>query len=171
MPKVTIVLTPPGSFDPGGVVAVPVASDGTPVQPTVDGFRRVGSLVVWSGDVPDRASAVRFHDTNGWSHERKLTDVVDGKPVTGRHLTQDWGGPEALTYRDKAGRPVGGAVVTVRKDEPGPDATVVTQTVTTRDGRWRTPLAIPPGRYILVFEKPGLFGPDVVSLTVPDREV
>lgn len=171
MPKVTIVFTPPGSFDPGGVVAVPVASDGTAGLPTVDGFHQVGGMVVWSGLVPDLASAVTFHAKAGWSHEHKLSGVVDGTPVTGRPLTQDWGGPDALAYRDRGGRPIGGAVVTVRKDEPGADDRFVTQAVTTRDGRWRTPLAIPPGRYILVFEKPGLFGPDVVRLTVPDREV
>lgn len=181
MPTVTVVFQPPGSREPGGVVAQPLSADGRPVgEITASGFKTLGGMVVWSGPVLKEAAAVKFNSTTGWEHTHPLPReaVAPHSPSAGV-LSQDTGGRDALLYRDRLGRPVGGAAVSVYSCgadsgvDPSPklppDAKPVAQTVTTRDGRWTTRVAVPAGQFIIVFEKPGLFGPDAVRLAVPER--
>lgn len=175
MPTVTVVFQPPGSKGPGGVVAQPVSATGQMVgEITAKGFKVVGGMVVWSGEVLQEAAAVQFDSTAGWSHTHPLPAeaVTPHSPAAGV-LSHDTGGRDALLYRDRLGRPVGGAAVLVYDAGVDPNdkprGAPVAQTVTTRDGRWTTRVAVRAGQFIIVFEKPGLFGPDTVKVTVPER--
>ena len=176
MTTVTVVFQPPGSKGPGGVIAQPLSPDGLPSgEPTADGFKVVGGMVVWSGGVLKEVTAVRFSSTAGWEHVHLLPyGATRPREAPTAVLSHDFGGSDALLYRDRMGRPVGGAAVSVypagATPADKPDGPPVAQTVTTRDGRWTTRVAVPPEQFIIVFEKPGLFGPDRVRVTIPARE-
>lgn len=169
---VTVVFMPPGSFDPGGVVVQPLAPSGEPVgDPVGGGFKKVGPMVVWTGSLPSDGSVacLSFHSTAGWEYRHPVSKsaVNPSANPTESALNQDSAGEGVLSYRDRLGHPVGGASVSVFRPGEHPGGRPVAQAVTARDGRWTTRVAVSPGEYILVFEKPGLFGPDVISVTVP----
>lgn len=89
-------------------------------------------------------------------------------------IDHDYGGPDALAYRSAAACPVVGAGVYVFTkavyDAAHPDfpnkATAAAVTTTRANGRWTDALRVDPGEYVVLFDKPGEYGPDTVEITV-----
>jgi hypothetical protein len=50
------------------------------------------------------------------------------------------------------------------------NAALIAETITTAAGHWQHVINMNPGTYVLVFEKPGVAGPDFVDLTIPEPE-
>jgi Zn finger protein HypA/HybF involved in hydrogenase expression len=89
-------------------------------------------------------------------------------------VDHDYGGTDNFRYLSPAGVAVEGATVAAytqdvfEQNSAQPPLTLaVAATQTDSDGRWTTPLLLNPGDYVLVFEKPGHFGPDTGDLHVP----
>jgi hypothetical protein len=89
-------------------------------------------------------------------------------------INHDYGGADALAYRDATDCPVVGAGVYVftqtvfdaaYPDFPALDDAVAV-TTTRANGRWTDALRVNPGQYVILFEKPGEYGPDTAAVTV-----
>lgn len=99
-------------------------------------------------------------------------------PVTGCGLIpvdHDYLGPDSLVYQPLDGCPVAGASIFVIKqadfDTHGitvDRALAIGGTTTRVNGRWASSVKLDPGTYVLIFEKPGEYGPDAHVLTVTD---
>lgn len=83
-------------------------------------------------------------------------------------VDHNYGGADNLAYRDATGYPVVGAAVYVftktvfeaaHPDFPDRN-NAVAGTTTRANGRWTDALRLDPGDYVLLFEKPGEYGPD-----------
>jgi hypothetical protein len=125
----------------------------------------------------------------------EFTDVIYRLPVKGLQISQarmteylslagcgsiyvnhDYGGENALAYIDDTGEcpcPIVGATVTAYRKEDydqalgAPDASaIVAATHTVGNGTWAEAMGLDPGEYVLVYEKQGEYGPDVVDITV-----
>lgn len=90
-------------------------------------------------------------------------------------VDHDYGGDDNLIYTQADGCPITGANIYVFKRADFDTAGVgisrdlaIAQTGTRVNGRWNQSLKLDPGAYILLYEKPGEFGPDTTSLTVTD---
>jgi hypothetical protein len=91
-------------------------------------------------------------------------------------VDHDYGGPDNLAYRDATGSPiVGAAVYLFPKDiydaaHPAlPNRTeAVAGTYTRTNGRWQDALRVSPGEYVVLYEYPGEWGPDVEPFTAVD---
>lgn len=89
-------------------------------------------------------------------------------------VNHNYGGPDQLAYVDANGDGVAGAHVYIFKQsdviaaQPSlPARTLaVAQTNTLANGRWGTPLRLKPGAYGVLYEKLGMYGPDLYPLTV-----
>ncbi len=89
-------------------------------------------------------------------------------------VDHNFNAPDYLAYADATGDTVEGAAVYVfskdiydaaQPDYPDrSDAAAVTTTRT--NGRWSDALMLDPGNYVVLFEKPGEYGPDVQFITV-----
>lgn len=96
--------------------------------------------------------------------------VVAARLATRKRVDHDYGGPNALAYQTRSGVGVPDAIVRVFS-APDWDAMrrTVALNVTETDalGRWKGSVWLEPGMdYVLVFEKPSAFGPDIVRITV-----
>jgi hypothetical protein len=88
-------------------------------------------------------------------------------------VDQDYGGPDELAYTLSTGCGVVGADVHVFK-KPVFDANgigvnrslAVAKTTTRVNGRWSRSIKLDAGEYVILFEKPGEYGPDTKNLTV-----
>lgn len=86
-------------------------------------------------------------------------------------VDHDFGGPDALAYRDAADCGIVGARILAFSRanynaglrDP---AHACASTTTSANGRWSFALEMDPGEYVLVYEKPGEYGPDVVEIVV-----
>lgn len=111
---------------------------------------------------------------NAWS----ARDPRDGMPLAGTGcvtVTHDYGGLDALAYCLADGCGVEGAYVyafTAADYLAGARslADVVAATTTTTNGRWTYALQLNPGDYVLLYEKPGEYGPDILDVTVTPPE-
>jgi hypothetical protein len=92
-------------------------------------------------------------------------------------VDHNYGGPDALAYRDGTDYAILGATVHIYKKSdfeaahpalPAKSLAVAT-TSTGANGRWRTVVYLDPGEYALIYEKDKLFGPDVQFITVEPR--
>lgn len=88
-------------------------------------------------------------------------------------VDQDYGGDDELAYTLANGCGVVGADVYIfRKtvfDAGGIGISrnlAVANTTTRVNGRWTRSIKLDPGEYVILFEKPGEYGPDIKSLTV-----
>lgn len=90
-------------------------------------------------------------------------------------VDHDYGGTDELIYQDANGCPIVGATIlaftaavydAVSPGRPEP-ADAVASSSTTANGRWTYAMKLDPGAYVLVFEKTGQFGPDVLELSIP----
>lgn len=95
-------------------------------------------------------------------------------------VDQDYGGLDELAYTLASGCGVVGADVYVFKkavfDANGVnvDKTLAVARTTTRvNGRWTRSIKLDPGDYVILFEKPGEYGPDTKNITVtaPEEEL
>ena len=87
-------------------------------------------------------------------------------PVNHNYDTED-----ELAYRDSACCGIAGATVkifTAANYNAGAtdDIFVVARTATTTGGQWTQTINLNAGSYVVVFEKPGMYGPDAVPITV-----
>lgn len=92
-------------------------------------------------------------------------------------VDQDYTGPDALIYAFESGCPIVGANIYVFEkavfDEDGVQisrALAVGKTKTRANGRWVESIKLNPGDYVLLYEKPGEYGPDTYELTVTEPE-
>ncbi len=89
-------------------------------------------------------------------------------------IDHNFGGADNLIYTDLTGDAVVGAKIYVFKkvvaDSSYPALPnrnlAVAGTETTANGRWTTSIRLDPGDYVLLFEKPGEYGPDTKTITV-----
>lgn len=86
-------------------------------------------------------------------------------------VTHDYGGQDMLTYQDASGCGVVGATILAltraNYDNGLRDAAHAAAIGSTgADGRWLFALRLDPGEYVLIFDKTGTYGPDIVTLTV-----
>lgn len=89
-------------------------------------------------------------------------------------VDHNFGGPDALAYKDATDYAVVGANVYVFTktvfDAAEPDfpdrAKAVAGTTTRANGRWTDALMLNPGDYVVLFEKPGEYGPDISFIAV-----
>ena len=85
-------------------------------------------------------------------------------------IDSDYGSPGALTYRTQSGHPIEAAIIRVylKTDfDLGNTQNPIAITQTTEHGRWVNPLYLTTGyTYVVQFAKPGLYGPDNVSIVV-----
>jgi hypothetical protein len=88
-------------------------------------------------------------------------------------IDQDYGGTDNMAYVDSEGNAVVGAtILAFNKADYDAGARSPSQAVasssTTAGGRWTFQMCLCCGRdYVLVFEKAGCFGPDVLPLSLP----
>ncbi len=96
------------------------------------------------------------------------------QPTTGTgcvRVDHDYGEESAFVYLAPDCCPIEGATILAftKTDWDGgartPEHAVATSQTTT-NGEWAWAMQLDPGEYVLLFEKPGEFGPDSVSLTV-----
>ena len=97
-------------------------------------------------------------------------------PITGCGsviVDQDYGGLDNLIYAPETGCPITGAAIHVFKktvfDAHGINidrSLAVGRTTTRVNGRWASSIKLDPGNYILLYEKPGEYGPDTHALLV-----
>lgn len=92
-------------------------------------------------------------------------------------VDHDYGGKDALAYIDATDCPVVGAAVYVfpndifeaaHPDFPARDDAVAV-TTTRANGRWTDAVKLDPGDYVILFEKPGEYGPDTVAVAVTEE--
>lgn len=89
-------------------------------------------------------------------------------------IDHDYGGEDALAYRSASACPVVGAGVYVFTktvfDAAHPDfpakEDAIAVTTTRANGRWTDALRVNPGQYVVLFSKPGEYGPDTAAITV-----
>jgi hypothetical protein len=97
-------------------------------------------------------------------------------PITGCGaviVDQDYLGLDSLVYAPADGCPIVGANIYVFPaalfEEDGTDTNrnlAVGATTTRVNGRWSQSLRLDPGDYVILYEKPGEYGPDTTELTV-----
>lgn len=75
-----------------------------------------------------------------------------------------------LAYKTAGGSPIAGAQVRVYQKsvyDTGNLGSPIGVTTTNANGEWTQPVLVPPGfEYVVRFEKPNEYGPDVVVITV-----
>jgi hypothetical protein len=106
------------------------------------------------------------------SFRRSRTEI----PTIGKGcvaVNHDYLIPDSLSYRLSDCCGVAGATVRVypAASEVSGDyssATVIAETITTVGGHWQNTLYMNAGNYVIVFEKPGVAGPDMVELSIPE---
>lgn len=88
-------------------------------------------------------------------------------------VDQDYLGPDSLVYAPADGCPIVGAQIHVfsadvfAEDGATTNRNLAVGKTTTRvNGRWSQSLRLDPGDYVILYEKPGEYGPDTVELTV-----
>lgn len=101
-------------------------------------------------------------------------------PITGCGdviVDQDYLGADSLIYAPENGCPVVGAGIYVfpaavfAEDGVNTDKELAVGVTSTRvNGRWSQSLRLNPGNYVLLYEKPGEYGPDTYALTVTAPE-
>jgi len=87
-------------------------------------------------------------------------------------IDHDYGGPDNLAYLDAANCPIVGAAIYIFKQSdfeaaaPAyPDRSLAVAGTTTRaNGRWTHALKLKAGEYVILYEKPGSYGPDTAAL-------
>lgn len=116
------------------------------------------------------------HQVYKLSLEDAGDDVTSPGPGDGDIVVdQDFGGDDNLSYVLATGEGVEGATMLAFKHsdyqaaQPGRPAAslAVAGTMTVGGGRWEEAVNLNPGAYVLVFEKPGHFGPDIISINIP----
>lgn len=86
-------------------------------------------------------------------------------------IDHDYLGADRLSYVDAAGDGIVGAVIKAyteadwEADRNGPEY-VKAGSGTMANGRWSHAMNLNPGTYVLVFEKPGFYGPDICTVEV-----
>ena len=88
-------------------------------------------------------------------------------------VDHDYGGPDDLIYADATGRAISGAKIHVFTEAvydaaypalPNPMLAIGGSTTTT-NGRWTTAVKLNAGNYVITFDKPGEYGPDIRLIT------
>ena len=104
---------------------------------------------------------------------RDITPVLMSEVVgTGTVLVDhNYPSSDYLTYLSPSGNGINGATIKVfRWDDYDSgnrsEIFVVARSTTVENGKWKNPVYLDPGSYTFVFSKAGLFGPDVINLTV-----
>jgi len=131
----------------------------------------------WRGVPVVKQITMRMAPMTDVAYELPIPGAVDEEedlPDSGCgsvEVTHDYGGEDALAYQLADGCPVAGATVLAFPksyyDAGLRQASKATATTTTLgDGRWSYAMKLDPGEYMLVYEKPGEYGPDPVPLTV-----
>lgn len=155
--------------DPGGPF-LPVG------DPVTTGFHELGGgNYCWIGTIPSRG----FRGTVSFRAAGQVLAVADVNPeelqlaqgVEAALVNHNYGGTDALAYRNQTGVRVSGASVTAYATadfEAGrtTDPYVVGRSSTDVNGRWTYPIVMEPGNYTLIFNKPGEYGPDRADIIV-----
>ena len=96
--------------------------------------------------------------------------VIEGAILGEVALTQDTGGESNLSYVSPAGEAIEGASIRVYTQEDwasGNHSVVQGVSFTDYRGGWQTPVFVDTGRtYVVVFAKPGHFGPDTETIVL-----
>lgn len=85
-------------------------------------------------------------------------------------IDHNFGGADAIQYVDPDGNPIDGATIRVY-DKAKWDLKLYSQVIglvkTGADGRWLSPIFVPPGTtYVIQAQLPGTWGPDVTEVVV-----
>jgi hypothetical protein len=85
-------------------------------------------------------------------------------------VNQDYGGQDALRYLSPGGCAIPQAEIRIFLQADymmGNTNTAYAVLMTKDDGRWATPVFLPPGtNYVVQFYKPSAYGPDIATITV-----
>lgn len=144
-------------------------------SPITTGFSELGGgNYSWTGDIPDSQfqGTIVFTSNTGRKYIQSINPVTLAETGSGPVLVDhNYGGTDELTYQTENGSGVSGATVMAYtfSDYNAGNTThdfVVAQVVTTVGGRWAARMGLSPGDYVLVYTKPGQYGPDVKSITV-----
>jgi hypothetical protein len=95
--------------------------------------------------------------------------VRGGGAENRRKLDHDYGAQDALRYATSNGMGVPDAEVRVFRAadwDAGRREVAVGVTATNSDGRWVSPLYVEPLQYVVVFFKPGFYGPNIARVLV-----
>lgn len=107
---------------------------------------------------------------------RRLRTEIPGIGKGCVAVNHDYPIPDALSYRLSDCCGVAGATVRVYPAASLVSgdysfATIIAETITTVGGHWQHTLHMNPGSYVIVFEKPGVAGPDMIELEIPEAVV
>lgn len=88
-------------------------------------------------------------------------------------VNHDYGGADALAYQTADGRGIDRADIKVFRKEDWLAGNrsarfLVGRAITNNKGRWESAAVLPPGDYVVLFGKPGKFGPDVKEIAVTE---
>lgn len=156
--------------DAPGSSAVPLG------DPVTTGFTEIGlGNYCWIGEIPNRG----FRGIVAFKVGSQTLAVASVNPeelqlaqgVAAALVNHNYGGTDALTYRNQQGVSVNGASITAYEKadyDSGrtSDLYVVGRSVTDVNGRWEYPINLEPGTYTLIFNKPGEYGPDRIDIIV-----
>lgn len=91
--------------------------------------------------------------------------VASGASLGEVGINHDTGSRDALRYVTTGGAPIAGAKICVYSAMD--DTVPIWVTFTNKYGRWESPVLVPVGAsYTITFSKPGLYGPDNISLVL-----
>lgn len=152
-------------------------STALPLGPAVTtGFTELGGgNYCWIGEIPSRG----FRGAVNFSAGGQVLAVASVNPeelqlaqeVNTALVNHNWGGTDALAYKNQLGVSVNGASITayLKSDYDSgriSDLYVKGRSVTDVNGRWVYPISLEPATYALVFNKPGEYGPDRIDIIV-----
>lgn len=144
-------------------------------------IHEIKPTVSWRGVPLVYDVTVRLVPHNNIIYKIPVTDLSydisadDIQPATGDgcvRVDHDYGEDNAFVYQiEENCCPIEGATILVftKADYDGGARTIehaVATSQTTTNGEWAWAVKLNPGDYVLVFEKPGEYGPDVAALTV-----
>lgn len=88
-------------------------------------------------------------------------------------VDHDYGGTDRLAYVSPTGEGIAGAKILAYPAEVYDNGHTtpnyaIASTTTVANGRWAQALRLDPGMYVLIYSRPGAYGPDRVDLTVTE---
>lgn len=110
--------------------------------------------------------------TNTLDTDEVYVDGGTGAPVTSskERVDHNFNGPDSLCYTTSSGDPISGAEIYIfeQVDYDATAGTLQAVAVTSTDssGRWKDPVFLVPGTYVVYFYLKDQYGPDTVTITV-----
>lgn len=91
--------------------------------------------------------------------------IVESNGCGIKLVDHDYPSTDSLRYVNSDGDPIAGASIQIISG-----TTLIGETTTDVNGRWNENFLLDAGDYSIVFERPGLYGPDTVSITITSEE-